>query len=105
MPSSMSYLTQKRPSQAGGVGAVFICGCFCFAAISVSFSLIISQAIGVGYFFLILSAAAFLSFLIAGYYYYGSYFRATESIQVKEKVDFFSKESISEKEPYQVEQL
>jgi len=53
MPSTMSYLAIARPSSAGGVGSVMIFLCFASSALAISLSVIISEAIGIGSFFLL----------------------------------------------------
>ena len=56
MPSTISYLSSVYPDRAGAVGSVLLFLCFVAAAISVSISVTISDAIGTGWFFVIIAA-------------------------------------------------
>lgn len=52
----MSFLSSVYPERAGALGSVMFFLCFAGAAVSVSISVDISAAIGVGNFFVILAA-------------------------------------------------
>lgn len=69
MPTTNAYLTAKMPDKSGAASACFFFLCFAFAAISVSFSLIISNAIGVQYFFIILGLVC-LVLIVLGFVQY-----------------------------------
>jgi hypothetical protein len=60
MPSTLAFITTIRPDNSGAAGSVLLFGCFALSAISISVSTIIADLIGVGYFFLALSALASL---------------------------------------------
>lgn len=61
MPGTLSYLSTMRPLNAGTVASVLLFLCFAGSAVSVSLCVIISDAIGIGLFFVILSALNFAS--------------------------------------------
>ena len=63
MPSVMSYLSATRQSQAASAGSVMMFLCFAAAAVSISVSVLISDSIGIAYFFLIMAALSFTSFI------------------------------------------
>lgn len=56
MPSTLSFLSTMRPDNAGAAGSAMLFLSFLLAAVSIAVSTIISAEIGVGYFFLIISA-------------------------------------------------
>ena len=57
MPTSTSYLSDKMPENSGSTISVMFLMCFGGAAILVSFSIIIAEAIGVLYLFIIFGLA------------------------------------------------
>ena len=57
MPSTLGYLSSARPDRAGAAGSVLLFLCFCASAVCISISVIITDAIGVHYFFVIAAGA------------------------------------------------
>jgi MFS family permease len=55
MPSTMNFLSFVRQDNAGSAGAVLMFLCFGLSAVSISVSIQAAEALGVGYFFLILA--------------------------------------------------
>ena len=53
MPSTLSFLSSSRPAFAGQTGAALMFICFGGSAATISVSVVIIEAVGVGYFFLI----------------------------------------------------
>jgi multidrug resistance protein len=56
MPSTLSFLSTMRPDNAGATGSAMLFLSFLLAAVCIAVSVIISEEIGVGYFFLIIAA-------------------------------------------------
>lgn len=56
MPSTLSFLSTMRPDNAGATGSAMLFLSFVLAAVSISVSTIISDEIGIGYFFLAIAA-------------------------------------------------
>lgn len=75
MPSTTAYLTSKSPDKAGAASACLFFLCFVLAAISVSFSLIISNAIGVQFFFITLGLTTFALMVLSLLQYRGAVIR------------------------------
>jgi MFS family permease len=69
MPSILSYLSEKIPNKAGAAASAAMLTAFGGAAIFVSISVLVSDAIGIHYFFLILAGTSLAALVFCNLFY------------------------------------
>lgn len=67
MPTVMGYLTAARPKNAAAVGSVMTFVCFAGAAVSIAVSDVITNAVGLEYFYVILAGLSALAVAWSAY--------------------------------------